>query len=197
MGHGPIKKRPLRTSSEEARVPFNWPPTDEELAQYSPERPQRDPEIEAARMQPAEPLDVDLAAATDALELFPSETSAPRLPAVPQEPSQTPSDSRLVVVVGDRPAALFPRLEAFRADSSSPSQSRTPGDGAQTRYFGEDFGHARTEAMPTSGIAVSLSTTALDLPGTGDLADEIAALQALIGGLTQPIQWRVPNVTGR
>ena len=51
--------------------------------------------------------------------------------------------------------------------------------------------------MSTSGIAVSPSATTLDLPGTGDLADEIAHLQALIGGLTQQIEWRIPNVTGR
>jgi hypothetical protein len=48
--------------------------------------------------------------------------------------------------------------------------------------------------MSTSGIAVSTSATALDSPGTGDLADEIAHLQALIGELTQQIDWRIPNV---
>ena len=51
--------------------------------------------------------------------------------------------------------------------------------------------------MSTSGIAVSPSATALDLPGTVDLADEIAHLQALIRGLTQQIEWRIPSVTGR
>jgi hypothetical protein len=195
MSHGPLI-RPVRTPSEGPHLRCNWPPTDDKLAPESPEGPQKNPEFEAAETQPGEPVEVDVSAAADALDLFPSETRAPRFPAVPQAASQAPSDSGLAVV-GDRAAALFPLAEAFRAADASPPQSWTLGDGVHTRYDGEDLGHARTEAMPTSGIAVSPSAIALDSSGTGDLADEIAHLQALIGGLTQPMEWRIPNVTGR
>jgi hypothetical protein len=135
---------------------------------------------------------------TDALALFPSETPGPRLPAVPQETFQTPSVSG-PARVGDRPAALSPppEPEPFRGASSFPPESSTPGGGAQTRDDGEDLAHARAEPVSTSGIAVSPSATALDLPGPGDLADEVAHLQALIGEFTRPIEWRIPNVSGR
>ena len=195
MSHGPLI-RPVRTPSEGPHLRFNSPPTVDTFAPDSPEGPQKNPEFEAAETEPGEPVEVDVSDAADALDLFPSETRAPWFPAVPQAASQAPSDSGLAMV-GDRAAALFPLTEAFRADAASLPQSWTLGDGVQTRYDGEDFGHARTEAMPTSGIAMSPSATALDLSGTGDLADEIAHLQALIGGLTQPIEWRIPNVTGR
>ncbi len=185
MSEGP-RRRPVRTSSEEPRVRFNWPPTNDELAQYAPER---DTQFEAAGIQPSEPLEVEVRPATDPLALFPSETRAPRAPAVPQETSQTLCDSGLALV-GDRPAALFPlpEPEPARVGASSPPQSGTPGDGTQTHDNGEDLEHATTEAMSTSGIAVSPSATTLDLRGTGDLADEIAHLQTLIGGLTEQIE---------
>jgi hypothetical protein len=198
--------RSVRTPSEEPLARFNWPPTDHELAQCSPEGSQSDTEFEAAGTQPGELFVVDASPATDALNQFPSETDALTLlesetrasqpPEAPQETLQTPSDSGLAMV-GDPPAALFPPPEPFRARSSSPPQSWTPGDGAQTRYEGEDLAHAWSEAVSTSGIAGSPSATALDVPGTGDLAGEIAHLQALIGRLTQQIEWRTPNVTGR
>jgi hypothetical protein len=127
----------------------------------------------------------------DALSLFPSEISS-----VPRETSQTPSGSGLDVL-GERPAAPFPLSEPLRAAACSPPQSPTRTDGSQTHDDGEGLAHGRTEADSTVGIAVSASATALDLPAPGGLAGEIAHLQALIGELTQPIEWRIPDVSGR
>jgi hypothetical protein len=127
----------------------------------------------------------------DALSLFPSE-----VPSVPQKTSQTPPGSGLDIL-GERPAAPIPLSEALRAADCSPAQSRTPRDGSQTRDDGEDLAHVRIETDSTARIAVSPSATALDFPGPGGLANEIAHMQALIGELTRPIEWRIPHVSGR
>jgi hypothetical protein len=151
--------------------------------------------------RPGEPFAMGGSLSTDGLPVFPSEMDALSLfpsevPSVPQETSQTPSGSGLEML-GAQPAALFALPEPLRAAACSPQQSRTPGDGSQTRDDGEDLAHARIEADSTAGIAVSPSATTLDLPGPVGLAGEIAHLQALLGELTQPLEWRIPNVSGR
>ena len=97
-------------------------------------------------------------------------------------------------MVGSRTAAPFslPEPEPSRP-ASSLAQSSTPGDGALKRSDGEDIEHSRTEVAPTSGIAVSPGAAAFNVPGTGDLADEIAHLQALIDGLTETVERRIPK----
>jgi hypothetical protein len=73
----------------------------------------------------------------------------------------------------------------------------TPDDELLRRSDREDLEQSRRAATPTPGIAVSPMTTGLDAPSTGDLADEIAHLQALIEGLAQKVEWRIPDVPGR
>lgn len=179
------------------------------MAQYPGEPLQRDTEVEDAGIQADQPLAVEVSLATDALALFSSEERGPRLPAVPDQPSPAPSDSRLAVV-GDRPAAeaeyqklvnrlrvILPEPEPFRAGPASSPQPSTPGDSAQARSDGDYLEHSRTGATSTSASAVSLSAAARDLPGSADLADEIAHLQTLIEELTQKIEWRIPTGSRR
>ena len=199
---------PVRTPSKEPRAHFDWPPTDD-LAPYRGELLQRDTEVEDAGIQADQPLAVDVSPATDAMALFPSEAQGRRLPAVPDQPSPTASDSR-IAVVGDRLAAeaeyqklvnrlrvILPEPEPFRAGPACSSQPSTPGDSAQARSPGDDLEHSSTEATSTSAIAVSPSASARDLPASADLADEIAHLQTLIEELTQKIDWRIPTVNPR
>jgi hypothetical protein len=147
---------PERRSSEEPRVRFNWPPTEDELAQYAAEGLRPDTEFDAAGLEGEEPPAGDASPATETIGQFLSERAA-RLPVFPQEasPSPSPSDSGLDLA-GAPPAALFTLPEPPRA-------------------------------------------TAVDPSGTGDFADEIAHLQALIEGLTKKIEWRIPgsSVAGR
>ena len=58
---------------------------------------------------------------------------------------------------------------------------------------------ASAPALPVLAQEISSppSAAAVDSSGTGDFADEIAQLQALIDGLTQKVEWRIPSVTGR
>jgi hypothetical protein len=160
------------------------------LAQYN--SPLSNTELEEAATHAGEPFAGDVSLAPDAIGLFASETHR----AVPQEASPTPSDSGLALV-GDRPRAqcTLPEPESFPLAASSASS--TPGDPPQTRSDDEDLEHARIEVTSTSGVAASASATAVDLAGAADLAGEIAHLQALIEGLTQTIEWRIPSVTGR
>ena len=148
MSQGP-PKRPSRQPSAEPRVRFNWPPTEDELAQYGAEslRPAtgfEEAELDAGGLPP-----IDASPPTDTIGLFPSERRAARLPGFPPEVPPSPSDPGLALIGGP------------------PS---------------------------TSGIA---SPNAFDPPGTGDFADEIAHLQALIEGLTRKIDWRIPNAARR
>ena len=159
----------MPTSSTGPRPRFNWPPTDDDLAEYRDELVQRSTDVEDAGIQ-EDPLAVDVSPGTDAIALFPSE--APPRTILPQ-PEQTRT----------RPA-LSPR----------PS---TPGDSVQARSGGEELEHCRTEDRSTSATAVSPSAAGRDLPGSADLVDEIAHLQALIEGLTQKIEWRIPTVSRR
>ena len=99
-------------------------------------------------------------------------------------------------MLAERPAAPFPVPEPVLAAVYAPPESQSPGDGAETRDDSEPA-DAGTEAVSTSGIAVSPNASALDSPGPRDLTGEIAHLQALIGELTQPIEWRIPGVGGR
>jgi hypothetical protein len=57
--------------------------------------------------------------------------------------------------------------------------------------------HSGIEDSLTSGIAVAQRETALDGTRAGEMAAEIAHLLTLIEGLTQKIEWRITNVTGR
>jgi hypothetical protein len=180
-------------------VGFNWPLTDDELAQYrqySPERSEGTTEFRAVDTERREPFAEDGSLVTDALTLFPSEEDAGGLPVIPPATSQAPSGLGLDMR-GARTASLIALPEPLRAAASSPPQSRAPRNGAQTSDGGGDLPHATTEAVSTSVIALSPRANALDLPGPRDLADEVAHLQALIGELTQPIEWRIPNVSGR
>ncbi len=205
MSHRP-PTRPARIASKEPpRVRVNWPLTDDELPRHRRSSPESAERFEAPETQPGGASAVDCSAATDALglfpsemdvaTLFPSETRAPGLPAGSEETAQTQRGLRLDVLAG-RPAAPFPVPEPLLAAVSAPPQSRTPGDGAETRDDSEPA-YAGSEAVSTSGIAVSPSASALDSEGPRDLAGEIAHLQALIGELTQPIEWRIPGVGGR
>jgi hypothetical protein len=161
MSQGP-PTRPARKPSEEPRVRFNWPPTEDELAQYGGGNLRPETEFEETALQARKARGVDASLATGTAGLFASET----------EP------------------------EPFPAPSSVP-ESWTPVDGARTPSDDEDFEHSWVEATSISGIAVSPAPTAVDPPGTGDFADEVAYLQALIEGLTQTIEWRLPTVTRR
>ena len=196
MNHGPAR-RPARASSKKPRAHFNWPPTDDDLAEYREELLQRSTEVEHAGIQADQQLAVDVSLPTGAIALFPSEAPGSALPAVLDQPSPTSFDSRLALV-GDRPAArvILRQPESLRTRPASSPQPSTSGDSAQARSGGADLEHSRTEATSTSGsgIAVSPSSAAGDLPGSADLADEIAHLQALIEGLTQKIEWRIPTV---
>jgi hypothetical protein len=71
-------------------------------------------------------------------------------------------------------------------------QAATQTDGSQARDD-EALAEARIEAVSTSSVVVSADATGLDLQSTGNLADEIARLQALIRELTQPIEWHIPD----
>ena len=178
---------------------FSWPPTEDELSQYRAEGLRPDTEFEETRLEAAEPRPVDASPAEETIGLFPAEARAARLPAFPQEASLSPSDSELAPV-GLPPAALFPvpETDPFPDTSSSAPGSWTPVDGAETPSDDEDLEYSWSEATSTSGIAVSPGATAVDPPATGDFADEIVHLQALIEGLTQKIEWRIiPNVAGR
>jgi len=197
MSNGP-PTRPVRTSSEEPPVRLKWPPTDDDLAQYAQESLRRDTEVEEAGLEAAELLVVDVSPAADTIALFPSETRAPRPAALTPEMSPTPSDSGLVMA-GGPPAALFtlPEPEPILAAPSGLPHSWTPGAEPQTRPDGEDLEPSSAEAAWTSGIAASPTAPAVFAPGTDDFAVEIAHLQALIEGLTQKIEWRIPSVAGR
>ena len=194
MSQGP-STRPARTSSKEPRARFNWPPTEDELAQYGVEGPQRDPEFTEARFEAGEPVVGDVSPAIETVGLFPSETSAPPLPALPPEASSPPSSWEFAV---DPPPALFTlsEPEPFRGVSFPPPESWTPGDRAQTLSDGEDSEDFRSDASPAAGIVVSPRASAVDSSGTDDFTGEIARLQELIEALTQKIEWRIPNVTG-
>ena len=195
MSQGP-STRPARPSSKEPRARFNWPPTDDELAQYGVEGPPRDPEFTDAGLEAGEPVVGDDSPAPATIGLFPSETWEPQLSALPPEASSPQFDSELA---GDPPAALFtlPEPEPFRAASLSAPESWTSGDRVLTPSDGEGVEDSRSAAPSASGIALSPGATAVDSPGTDDFAGEIAQLQALIEGLTQKIEWRIPNVIGR
>jgi hypothetical protein len=202
MSQGP-PTRPLPTSSEEPRLRFNWPPSEDELAQYGAENLRSDSEFEEAGFEAGELPPIDASPATETISQYPSETRAPRLAAFPPDASP-PSDSGLALL-GGPPAALFPlpeqehdpEPEPFRATSSSAPESWTPVDGAQTPSDDGDFQHSWSEATSASGIAASPGAAAVDPSGTGGFADEIAHLQALIEGLTHKIEWRIPDVAGR
>ena len=84
MSQGP-PTRPARKSSEAPRVRFSWPPTDDELAQYGREDPRSDTESEEAALEASEPRAEDASPAADTIGLFPSETLAAPLPALPRE----------------------------------------------------------------------------------------------------------------
>ena len=129
---------------------FNWPPTEDELAQYGAESPRPDTELEEAAFDAGGPPPIDASPATDTIGLFPSEKRAARLPGLPREASPSPSDPGLALPGG-----------------------------------------------PPSTPGIVVSPAAFDPPGTGDFADEIAHLQALIDGLTRKIDWRFPNAAGR
>jgi hypothetical protein len=195
MSQGP-STRPARTSSKEPRARFNWPPTEDELAQYGVEGPQTDPEFTEAGFEAGEPVVGDVPPALETVGVFPSETSAPPLPAFPADALSPPPSSWEFDV--DPPSALFTlsEPEPFRSASFPPAESWTPGDRAQTLSDGEDSEDFRSDAPPASGIVVSPGATAVDLSGADDFAGEIARVQELIEALTQKIEWRIPNVTG-
>ena len=178
---------------------FSWPPTEDELSQYGAEGLRPDTEFEETRLEAAEPRPVDASPAAETIGLFPSEARAVQLPAFPQDALPSPSDSGLAPV-DVPPAALFPLPETdpFPDTSSSSPESWTPVDGAETPSDDEDLEYSWSEATPTAEITVSPGATAVGPPGTGDFADEIVHLQALIEGLTQKIEWRsIANVAGR
>src|SRR5687768_17309188 len=139
MSDGP-RTRPVRTPSKEPRVRFTWPPTDDELSQYTQETLRRDPEVEAAGLEAGEPRAVGVSPAPDTIGLFPSETRAARPAALTQETSPTPSDAGLDLA-GDPLAALFtlPEPEPVRAALSGLPHSWTPGAEPQTHSDGEDL----------------------------------------------------------
>ena len=195
MSQGP-STRPARTSSKAPRARLNWPPTDDELAQYGVEGPRTHPEFTEAELEVGEPVMADVSPAPVTVRLFPSETCAPELSALPPEAASPPFDSELA---GDPPAALFTQreLEPFRTPSFSAPKSWAPGDWVQTPSDGEESGDFGCDAPSASRIAVSPRAAAVGSPGTDDLADEIAQLQALIEELTQKIEWRIPHVTGQ
>jgi hypothetical protein len=76
------------------------------LAQYGEERPGGDAEVEQPGLEAGEAPAVDVSAATDTIALFPSETRAFPLPALPREVSPGPSDSA-IAMAGDPPATPF------------------------------------------------------------------------------------------
>jgi hypothetical protein len=179
-------------------VRFNGPPTDDELAQrrqYGPQSSEGNTELRAADTERREPFAADGSLAMDALALFPSEKDAGGLTAIPPAMSLPPSGPGLGMR-GARTAPLISPPEPLWA-ASSPPQSPTPGDGGQTSDDGGDLPHAKTEVVSTSVVALSPRANALHLPGPRDLVEEVAHLQALIGELTEPIEWRIPNVSGR
>jgi hypothetical protein len=195
MSQGPSTP-PARIASKEPRTRFNWPPTDDELAQYGVEAQYGDPELTEAGLDAGEPVAADVSPPTATVGLFPSETCAPERPGLPPEASSPPAYWDFAV---DAPAALFTLSEPepfLDAPLSAPA-SWTPGDQAETPSDSEDSEDFRSDAPPASGMAVSLGATAADSPGTDDFAAEIAQLQALIEALTQKIDWRIPNVAGR
>jgi hypothetical protein len=89
MSEGPFR-RPARSSSKPPRVRFNWPPTEDELAEYGAEGPQRGPELAEAGLEAGESVAGDVSPATATIDLFPSETSAQPLQALPQDASSSP-----------------------------------------------------------------------------------------------------------
>jgi hypothetical protein len=196
MSQGPPTHPPRKSDKPRAR--FSWPPTEDELAQYGAESPRPDTEFEEAGREADEPRALDVSPATDLVALFPSETHAAGLPAFRQEASPSSSDAGLADVAVP-PAALFtlPEPEPVRATSSSPLESGIPVHDAPTAFDDECFEHSRSEAASTSGVAVSPGAAAVDPSGARGLADETAHLQALIEGLTQKIEWSLPNPIGR
>jgi hypothetical protein len=194
MSQGP-STHPARVSAKAPRARFNWPPTDDELAQYGVEGPPGDPEFIPVELETGEPVVGDEPPAPATVGLFPSETGAPALSALPPDAF---SPSFASEFTGEPPAASFtlPEPEPFRAAPVAAPESWTPEDWVQTPFDGEALEDSRRDAPPASGIAVSPGAAAVDAPGTDDLAGEIAQLQALIEALTQKIEWRIPNVTG-
>lgn len=197
MSQGP-PLRPARTSSEEPRQRFSWPPTEDELSQYASESQRPETTFEEAVLEADEPPAVDALPAAVTIGLYASETDAARFPAFPQEASPSPAESELAPVGGPL-ATLFPLPETdrFPATSSSSPASWTPVEGVETPSDDEDFEYSWSEATSTSEIVVSPGATAVDPPEPGDFAGEIAHLQALIEGLTQKIEWRVHSAGRR
>ena len=72
MSHGP-GQRPVPPSSKEPRARFNWPPTEDDFAEYREEQPQTGTKVEEAAIQADHPPPADGPPPTDALDLFSSE----------------------------------------------------------------------------------------------------------------------------
>jgi len=158
MTHTP-PKRPLSSSSTKPHGDFNWPPTDEELAQcFVTLQSETAPDGTGAKT--AEPLEAPISRALDATFVIPSETLAQ-----PADPA----------IVGE--TALM-QADPGRSDEADPK-------------------HFYIEDSMMSGSAVAQTENALAETSTGEMAAEIAHLQALIEGLTQKVEWRITNVIGR
>ena len=162
-------KRSLSASSTKPDAAINWPPTDEELAEY------RKTVFDAIGVTTGEPPVALASPALHAASVAPSEALA-QLPAgaIAQEPSP-PSSSELRYPEFDCPlGAEGPTW----SDAEDPTQSGT-------------------EDPSLSRIAVAQSKIALGGTSPGEWAAEIARLQALIEGLTQKVEWRITTVTER
>ena len=79
MSHG-SGQRPVPPSSKEPRARFNWPPTEDDFAEFREERPQTRTPVEDAGIRSDDPPAVDASAPMDALAGFPSETPGAALP---------------------------------------------------------------------------------------------------------------------
>jgi hypothetical protein len=172
--HPPKRSQP--GSPEKPHAGFNWPPTDDELAQYTlgiwaVQNAFDKPHADFNRPPPDEELG---AHGIDAVQ---SEAAFDEIGVRTAEPSVAPPSL---------PASSEPQYDL--SDGPQRDEGPTPSDA-------DDSTHSGVWCSRMSAIAGAQSDTALDGTWAREWTAEIARLQALIEELTEPLEWRITNVT--
>ena len=196
MSNTPPKRFHL-ASSQKPHADFNWPLTDEEVAQSRLETLQRLYGYVDSRPTDDEPL-------PSAVEPLHSAVEKPHPDVNPPPTDEELTEGGIATVQGQTvfSGAAAKRAEPFvagatlAADATSavPDASselwdarfdRPPGTEVPTPPEAEHPEYAGTDGSPE--IAVAPNETAIDETSAGDWAAEIARLQALIEGLTEQV----------
>ena len=189
-------KKVSKPSNETPRREFNWPPTEEELAEFDPTQSAR----ERLRAYFNWPNDEQPPAVED-----PPASDEP--PSEVDWPSEEPAPSPVIVTTYDgtgraegltspppEESALLPTLEAtFDAEPAEDEGPLVDPEPAPAEAVAMEYVGIGNE---TDGIELIDPTndTELDEPISDQWEVEIARLQTLLDGLTKELEWRATGV---